>query len=99
MTGARSLSQLEVDFVIARGGKPLLALEVKAAAHVEGRDLRGLRAFAEDWPDVPCVVACRESIARRTEDGIAILPVTEFLTRLWAGEWLGWPAGPTAAQA
>lgn len=87
----RSLSQLEVDFVVVRGGKPLLALEVKATAHVEARDLRGLRAFAQDWPDVPRVVACREPLARRTEDGIAILPVSAFLDQLWAGEWLGWP--------
>ena len=41
----RSLSQLEVDFVLERAGQPEMAIEVKATHQVERRDLRGLRAL------------------------------------------------------
>ena len=83
----RSLSQLEVDFVVAQGNHPVLALEVKATVQVDNRDLRGLRAFAQDHPAVAKVVVCREALARQTSDGIAILPVAVFLERLWRGEF------------
>ena len=32
------------------------------------------------------IVVCREPRARRTEDGIEILPASVFVQRLWAGE-------------
>ena len=92
----RSLSQLEVDFVIERSGRPLHAIEVKATRQVERRDLRGLRALREDFPELPCVVVSQEPLPRRTEDGIDVLPVHVFLERLWAGRL--WPTHASATE-
>ncbi len=88
LTFWRSLSQLEVDFVVERAGRALMALEVKSTRQVENRDLKGLRALREEFPGLPCLVVAQESLPRRTEDGIDILPIQTFLDRLWRGEIL-----------
>jgi uncharacterized protein len=81
----RSISQFEVDFILEIAGGPLLAIEVKAAASVSLRDLKGLRAFADDHPKSLRYVVCRERDPRDTDDGIRIRPVERFLDALWSG--------------
>lgn len=77
----RSRGQVEVDFVIGDA----MAIEVKAATNVQERHLSGLRALAEDVRLLTRVVISLEPIARRTPDAIDILPLDEFLQRLWSG--------------
>ncbi len=79
----RSLSRIEVDFIIAEGQKPVAAIEVKASRSVSAQDLKGLRAFGEDWPRVRKIVVSLEPHPRTTEDRIEILPVEHFLSQLW----------------
>lgn len=82
----RLASGIEVDFVT---DDLRLAVEVKATTRATDAHLRGLRALKEDQKSVRGrVLACMEKRARRTEDGIDILPVDEMLRRLWAGELL-----------
>ena len=82
----RLASGIEVDFVT---DDLRLAVEVKATARPADAHLSGLRALREDQRKVQRrVLACLETRARRTDDGIDILPVGEFLRRLWAGELL-----------
>lgn len=50
LTFWRSTSQPEVDFVVERAGRPLLAVEVKSTRQVENRDLRALRALRASTP-------------------------------------------------
>ncbi|NCC53447.1 MAG: ATP-binding protein, partial [Spartobacteria bacterium] len=72
----RTTSQFEVDFII---GDALCAIEVKASNAVKGKHLKGLRAFMEEHTvKRPIVVSC-EPAARKTEDGIVILPWQQFL--------------------
>ena len=74
----------EVDFVL---GDMRLAVEAKASARIGGQHLKGLRSLAVDHPGVGRrVVACLEPRARRTADGIDILPATVFARRLWQGD-------------
>jgi hypothetical protein len=49
------------------------------------QDKGRLRADQPSNKKLVCV--CTESRARRTQDGIDILPVTEFLSRLWQGDY------------
>ena len=73
----------EVDFVL---GDMQLAVEAKATSRVTRDHLKGLRSLVLDHPEVGRrVVACLESRARRTEDGIDILPAEVFVRRLWDG--------------
>ena len=60
---------------------------MKATGAVTRRDLTGLRRLADETPLAERIVVCRESAAR-VVDGIRILPVMEFLCRLWDGELL-----------
>lgn len=78
----RSKSGFEVDFILA--GKT--AVEVKASRHVSPRDLRGLRALAEEGGMRRLLCVSRES-DRRVIDGIEVLPWRLFLKRLWADEY------------
>ena len=74
----------EVDFVL---GDMRLAVEAKASARITPNHLRGLRSLAREHPQVEQrLMVCLEPRARRTEDGIDILPAQTFVDRLWAGE-------------
>jgi predicted AAA+ superfamily ATPase len=80
----RLASGIEVDFVI---NDMQLGIEAKATARVTLDHLKGLRALAQDQPRIKRrVVVCLERNARRTEDGILILPAREFCDRLAAGD-------------
>ena len=82
----RLASGAEVDFVL---GDMRLAVEAKASAKIVGRHLKGLRSLAKDNPQVGGRVAvCLEPRARRTEDGIDVLPATVFVRQLWQGQLL-----------
>ena len=48
--------------------------------------LRGIRALREEGACAHYVVVSLEPAPRRV-DGVGILPWTDFLDRLWAGEW------------
>jgi len=74
----RTRDEREVDFVVP--GR--FAIEVKAGGQVGRNDLKGLMALREDDPDLTPIVACNED-RPRVIDGIEILPVREFLERLW----------------
>ena len=75
---------LEVDFVL---GDARVAVEAKASARVGNRHLKGLRSFAQDYPETAHrVLVCLEPRPRRTEDGIDILPAETFTDRLWRGD-------------
>ena len=78
----RTHTGLEVDFIVGDA----LAVEVKAAGRVDDRDLRSLRALETEVSMRRRLVVSTEVMSRRTDDGIEILPVADFLRRLWAGE-------------
>lgn len=78
----RSTSGFEVDFIL----NDSTAVEVKGKETVSDRDLRGLRALREEGLLRHYLVVSCET-RPRTVGGIRILPWTEFLDRLWDGEW------------
>ena len=73
----RTPAGTEVDFVVY-GELGLQAFEVKNAGRVYSSDLRGLRAFREDYPEAEAAVLYRGRERLRI-DGIWCLPVQEFL--------------------
>lgn len=75
----RTREGLEVDFIIGRK----LAIEVKASIRVHSRDLKSLRALAQEEHFEERILVCREEQERTTEDGIRILPWRRFLKELW----------------
>jgi predicted AAA+ superfamily ATPase len=80
----RSASGLEVDFVVADH----TAVEAKAKHEVTDRDLRGLRALAEEGILKRHVCVSLEPRPRRV-GAIDVLPWRHFLDALWAGELRG----------
>ena len=73
-------SQVEVDFVLY-GPSGLYALEVKNTTQVRPEDLRGLKRFAEDYPESRRILLYRGR-DRLLRDGILCLPGEEFLRNL-----------------
>lgn len=78
----RTASQLEVDFVLGAGA---VAVEVKSSRLARDHDLRGLRAFRDEHRPRRAILVSMDARARRTEDGIEILPWRVFLDELWSG--------------
>ncbi len=83
----RTKTGFEVDFVL---GDARVALEVKISSRIRREDLKGLEAFTHEYtPDLSLVIST-EAQPRKLllENGkeILILPVEDFLNRLWAGE-------------
>ncbi len=80
----RLASGIEVDFVLG----DRVAVEIKGVTRVRPQHLNGLEQICVDHPGIETrILVCLEPRARRLESGILVLPVLDFLKRLWAGEW------------
>ncbi|MFA5263342.1 MAG: DUF4143 domain-containing protein [Opitutaceae bacterium] len=73
-------SQVEVDFVVY-GESGIYALEVKNSMQVRPEDLRGLKNFAEDYPQSRRILLYRGK-ERFKRDEILCVPCEEFLLSL-----------------
>ena len=78
----RTKSGLECDFVLGREGE--VAIEVKGSTRLHPSDLRSIRAYVDEHSPRQAIVVCNERDARRTNDGIWILPWERFLEQLWS---------------
>jgi predicted AAA+ superfamily ATPase len=78
----------EVDFLLRRD-REYLAIEVKHRPRISGADLTGLRAIADLDHLVRRVLIYSGSRRLRTEDGIDVWPVEEWLEALAGGRL--WP--------
>lgn len=87
LTYWRTKTQLEVDFVLRPKPGVIIGIETKGTGKVQSRDTRGLRAFADEFLGARKILICTEENERLTTEGIEILPVEIFLSRLWKGEY------------
>ncbi len=79
----RTRSGVEVDFVLY-GEAGFWAVEVKNARDVKREDLRGLKAFRQDYPESEALLLYRGRDRLRVDD-ILCLPVEDFLRGLAPG--------------
>jgi predicted AAA+ superfamily ATPase len=73
-------SQVEVDAVVY-GASGLFAVEVKNTDRIRPEDLRGLKAFGEDYPESRRILLYRGRERLRRGD-VLIMPAAEFLASL-----------------
>jgi predicted AAA+ superfamily ATPase len=78
----RSTTGFEVDFIIGDH----TAIEVKAKENIAPQDVKPLRALAEEKQLKRYLCVSLEPRARKIE-GVAVLPISEFLNALWGGEY------------
>lgn len=71
----------EVDLIIEKYGKPVAAFEIKSTSHISGNHLSGLRAFREDYPDVPLHVVAQVEHPFRLDD-VLVLPWKTYVQSL-----------------
>ena len=76
----RTRSGVEVDFVVY-GPDGMWGVEVKNAKRIHPQDLRGLKAFKEEYPQSKTVLLYRGK-DRLLKDGLLCIPCSEFLLRL-----------------
>jgi predicted AAA+ superfamily ATPase len=76
----RTRTQLEVDFVIY-GPTGFWALEVKRGQNLAPDDVKGLKAFQEEYPEAKCLLLFNGK-QRLVYRDILCIPVTEFLLQL-----------------
>ncbi len=76
----RTGSGLEVDFVLY-GEAGLIAIEVKRAAKIRSRELRGLKAFGRDFP-IASLYMFYGGDRKMFVDNITLIPLKEALVGL-----------------
>lgn len=76
----RTASGLEVDFVLY-GEKGLIAIEIKRAARVRNSELRGLKAFASEYPQA-VMFFLYGGQKELFVDNITLLPIGTALSKL-----------------
>jgi predicted AAA+ superfamily ATPase len=77
----RTKSGMEVDFILGDGQ---VAIEVKGSSRIERKDVRGLEVFAAEQSPARTIVVSNEARPRNMGE-LLILPIREFLARLWDG--------------
>lgn len=75
----RSNHGAEVDLLVERHGRLLAAVEARTARQIGGKDVSGLRAFADENPDVPRYVVTPEALPHRRDDGILVTNWADFI--------------------
>ncbi|GAB6090624.1 ATP-binding protein [Spirochaeta dissipatitropha] len=76
--------EYEVDFILELDKNKQIAIEVKAATHITGKHLSGLRAIQQEGIADRHILVSREPEPRKPgDDNILILPWENFLHRLW----------------
>lgn len=76
----RTSNQLEVDFILY-GPKGIVACEVKRSRTISRKDLSGLYAFGEDYPEASLFLFSGTS-RREYIDNIRVVPISEALQNL-----------------
>ncbi len=76
----RTRSGVEVDFVVF-GSLGFWAIEVKNATTVRTEDLRGLRAFQQDYPEAMTILLYRGT-DRLLKNNVLCLPCDDFLRQV-----------------
>jgi len=79
----RTSAGAEVDIVVEKHGKPAAACEVKSSRTIDNHDLSGLKAFQEEYPDVPCFIAGTVNSAY-VKSGIRVMPWHEAVDEIAA---------------
>ena len=72
-------NKYEVDAII---GDAEVAIEVKSSHNITSHDTRGLKAFAEEYPDAKLYLLSLEDRPRKF-NGVEVWPVEQFFQRLW----------------
>ncbi|MFC1745701.1 ATP-binding protein [Candidatus Riflebacteria bacterium] len=76
----RTRAGSEVDFILY-GERQFLAFKVKNSKRIRSENLRGLKAFLDDFPQAKTIFLYRGE-ERLKKDGIFCLPVEDFLLNL-----------------
>ena len=80
----RTAAGHEVDIVY---GDAEVAIEIKSSSEVQPYHLKGLKAFAEEYPSSRCIIVSLDAVRRRIGE-IEVWPVVEFFSAVWRGEIL-----------
>lgn len=79
----RTTSGYEVDAII---GNAEAAIEIKSSGEVQSYHTKGLKAFAEEFPDARLLVVSLDKYPRRVNN-VEIYPALQFLSMLWNGDF------------
>ncbi|MBR5643921.1 MAG: ATP-binding protein [Salinivirgaceae bacterium] len=78
----RTYTQIEVDMIL---GDAKVAIEIKSTEEVLSKHLKGLKAFADEYPECRLMIVSLDRF-NRIVDGIEHLHVNDFFRKLWAHE-------------
>jgi len=85
----RTKTGLEVDFIIAERNNKPVAVEVKISSNVHDSEMKALKVFMQEYDLDKVYLVCleaRQRIVRTAYGDIHLLPLREFLEKLWSGD-------------
>ena len=85
----RTKAGVEVDFIIY-GSDNITAIEVKNAKSIRSNDLKGLKAFKNDYPETNCLFLYRGN-EKLLKNGVLCIPCDLFLRNLIPGRKIEQP--------
>jgi uncharacterized protein len=71
----------EVDLIVEKHNRIKFAVEIKSTETVSGAHCSGLRAFREEYSDVPCFIVCRAENSYNL-DGFHVIGWQKYLKKL-----------------
>ena len=78
----RTAAGAEVDLLLVRGTKILMAIECKSQSQLSKSDFSGLQAFAAVHPQVPRFLCAPVPQPRITDSGIMVVPLRELVEQV-----------------
>ncbi len=78
----RTYSGSEVDLIIAKGSKPIIAIEIKSSTNVSKVQTLGLKNFSEQYPDVQLFVVSINERERLLNENIRIINWKYFIDNI-----------------
>ncbi len=69
----RTQSDVEIDLIVERPGKPLLCIEIKSAEEIQAQNIASFIAITCDFVNSDAICICNEAYAKRI-DHVLVLP-------------------------
>ncbi len=82
----RSLSQIEIDFIIKFRNKKLFGIEVKGSENIRTKHAKPFQLFEEDFKLSQKIIVSNEKYIRTISNEVKSYPYKDFCKLLWSGQ-------------
>src|SRR5205085_238756 len=78
----RTVSNVEVDLVVERPGKPLLCIEIKSSDNINGSDVGGFKRLTSEIPNCEAIVLSQDRFLKKF-DHVTCIPWKQGIAEIF----------------